>query len=231
MAKYYDDKTIDKIIYDYIWNNYLYDLQGTDIAWDFENRSPNYYAGKLFEPKVLKDIALHIALDYAHKDKVNHGNIDSDDDAVEIIHSFLEDSKNDKNSEFYKLVLKPLYLAGLKEKINKENTMKKINESYNIKSLAKEMEKITLKIYKNYEDNPEWKVKKVSGGLEIDIEPTTHDGVEIDYDELQEFVDTVIETTGFGGYQNGYGGWKLSSNYKSDDDGLDYGNLSSKHHY
>lgn len=104
-----------------------------------------------------------------------------------------------------------------------------LNEGYNVKSLAKEMEKISLKLFRDFDESPEWKVKKVSGGLEIQIEPNTNTGEDVDYDDYQDFVDTVVETTGFGGYKTGYGGWILSDRYKSDE--YDFNNPASKSHY
>lgn len=103
-----------------------------------------------------------------------------------------------------------------------------LTESHNMRSLVKEMENITLRLYKNdaFDKSPEWKVRKLKNTLVIDIEPNDYHGNDIDRKELQLFVDVVVETTGFGGYQNGYGGWMLTSDYKDRDlNEGDYNNM------
>lgn len=104
-SQFYNSSTIEKVFYDYIWNNILYDLQGTDIAI-------SYSVNRLFDPKYLKEVALELYLDYSHKDKVNHGHIDKIYDIEDIIYPYIEEEKKNKNSLFYKLVMQPLKQAG-----------------------------------------------------------------------------------------------------------------------
>ena len=94
---YYNEESIIKLFYDYIWGNILYDLQGTDIATNFDTK-------KLFEPRYLKEVALELYLDYAHKDKVNHGRIDKYYDAKNVVYNYLDDEREDKHSILNKLV-------------------------------------------------------------------------------------------------------------------------------
>lgn len=98
--------------------------------------------------------------------------------------------------------------------VEKDDYLKSLKEEYNIKSLDKEMERITLKLFKDISKAPEWRIKKTRSGLEIYVEPNTFNGDDVDKNDLQNFIDTIVDITGFGGFQAGYGGWLLMPNYQ-----------------
>jgi hypothetical protein len=118
MSNQYDPNSLMNIVYNYLWSNILYPLQGTEAS--FENDTKD-----LFNVKHLKELSWKLVKEY-FKETHTHW-IDNDEDAVTLLEDWLDAMSKYRSSYLYKFVISPLAKLGFLE--STEDIKMKIKES------------------------------------------------------------------------------------------------------